>query len=189
MDLNFYLQAIFLGVGLAMDACAVSMTNGLNNPKIGVKGILLIALMFAIFQGAMPLAGYFVGHGFLKYIEKFIPWIALVLLLFLGINMIINGIKNEQKENVCGLTLKIIFVQAIATSIDALSVGFTFANYLIIEAVITVLFITIITFLICYVAVNIGKRFGAKLGSKAVILGGIILILIGINIFVRGMWF
>ncbi len=188
MDWLFFVKSIFLGVALAMDACAVSMTNGLEEPKMRFPKVLFIALMFGIFQGGMPLIGYFVGHAVLKYIEMFIPWIALVLLLFLGIKMIIDGIKKkEETEELKKLTFLTIFIQAIATSIDALSVGFTFADYTNTMALVCVFIVAIVTTFICIVAVYIGKKFGSKLENKAVILGGIILIAIGLEIFISGM--
>ena len=128
--------SIFLGIGLAMDACSVSMANGLNEPKMKLGKVLLISIMFGFFQAAMPLLGYFVGSAVLQYIEKFIPWIALGLLLFVGGKMIIDGIKGEEEEEAKALTFKVLIVQAIATSIDALSVGFTIADYKIIQALV-----------------------------------------------------
>ncbi len=181
--------SIFLGIGLAMDACSVSMANGLNEPKMKLGKVLLISIMFGFFQAAMPLLGYFVGSAVLQYIEKFIPWIALGLLLFVGGKMIIDGIKGEEDEEAKALTFKVLIVQAIATSIDALSVGFTIADYTIIQALVCTLIIAVVTFGICVGGVYIGKKFGTKLGSKAVILGGIILICIGLEIFISGMFF
>ena len=181
--------SIFLGIGLAMDACSVSMANGLNEPKMKLGKVLLISIMFGFFQAAMPLLGYFVGSAVLQYIEKFIPWIALGLLLFVGGKMIIDGIKGEEEEEAKALTFKVLIVQAIATSIDALSVGFTIADYTIIQALVCTMIIAVVTFGICVGGVYIGKKFGTKLGSKAVILGGIILICIGLEIFISGMFF
>lgn len=188
--MDFYIRSILLGVGLAMDACAVSMADGLKEPKMKIWKVILIASMFGIFQAAMPLIGYFVGHAFISYIEKFIPWIALILLSFIGGKMLIEGIKNEEDEkDDNGLGIKILFVQAIATSIDALSVGFTIANYNIIDAIGCTSIICLVTTAICIAAVYIGKKFGTKLGNKAVILGGVVLIAIGIEIFISGMFF
>lgn len=185
MDFLFFVKCLSLGVALAMDACAVSMTNGLEEPKMKFPKVLFIALMFGLFQGGMPLFGYFVGHAILQYIEAFIPWIALVLLSFLGIKMIIDGIKNkEEEEDLKKLTIATIFVQAIATSIDALSVGFTFADYDTLMALVCVSIVALVTTLICIAAVYIGKKFGSKLENKAVIFGGIILIAIGLEIFI-----
>ena len=183
------ISSLFLGIGLAMDACAVSMANGLNEPKMKFRKTLFIALMFGVFQGAMPLIGYLVGCKILTKIEWIIPWAALIILGYLGGKMIYDGIKGEEENEAKSLTLKVIFVQAIATSIDALSVGFTIANYKLIEALVCVGCVAIITFAICLGAVYVGKKFGTKLGNKAILIGGIILALIGIEIFVSGMFF
>lgn len=189
--------SILLGIALAMDACAVSMANGLNEPKMKMKKIILVAFMFGFFQAMMPLIGYFIGHALISYIEKFIPWIALILLGFLGGKAIIECIieikkgddDSEQEEKIKSLTFKMLIVQAIATSIDALSVGFTIADYTIVNALIAALIIAIVTFIISFVAVHIGKKFGDKLGNKAELIGGIILLAIGLEIFIKGIWF
>lgn len=184
------ITSIFLGIGLAMDACAVSMANGLNEPKMKLNKIVLIAFMFGLFQGAMPFIGYLVGSVCLSQIEWIIPWVALVLLGFIGGKMVFEGFKkDDEKEDVKKLTFKVLFIQAIATSIDALSVGFTIADYTMIEAIVCVLLIALMTFIVCVFAVFVGKKFGTKLGSKAEILGGIILVLIGIEIFITGIFF
>ena len=186
------ITAFFLGIGLAADACAVSMANGLKEKTMKVKKILLIAFLFGLFQGLMPLIGYFVGASILSKIEWVIPWVALVLLTLIGGKMLIEGIKNEdeekEKEDKTNLTFKVLLVQAFATSIDALSVGFTISNYKVNEALISASIISIVTAIICIFAVKIGKIFGTKLGNKAEIIGGIILMLIGIEIFVTGVF-
>ena len=146
--------------------------------------------MFGLFQGVMPLLGYFVGAQILTKIEWIIPWVALGILGFLGVKMIRDGIKGEEDEECCSsLTIKLILIQALATSIDALSVGFTISDYKVIEALVCTGIVALITFIICFIAVFIGKKFGNKLGNKAVIFGGIILVLIGIEIFISGMFF
>lgn len=190
--MEIIITGLGLGIGLAMDAFAVSMSNGLKENNMKIAKMLLIALTFAIFQGVMPLIGYFVGHSFIKYIEKFVPWIALILLLFLGVKMIIDGIKSikekkEEEQEIKKLTIKVLLVQAIATSIDALSTGVAFSNYQIIEAIICVLIIALVTFIICYLGVIIGKHFGTKLSNYADVFGGVILIIIGLEIFIKGM--
>lgn len=189
MDLKFFLTSSFLGVGLAMDASAVSMANGLKDPKMKINKVLLIAFMFAFFQALMPLIGYLVGHAVLELIEPFIPWIALLLLSFVGGKMLYEGMKNEGDEEVKSLIFQALIIQAIATSIDALSVGFTFAGYEIIEALVACGLIALVTFSICILSVFIGQKFGDKLGNKAEILGGIILIAIGLEIFITGIFF
>lgn len=190
--MEIIITGLGLGIGLAMDAFAVSMSNGLKENNMKIAKMLLISLTFAIFQGVMPLIGYFVGHAFIKYIEKFVPWIALILLLFLGVKMIIDGIKSikekkEEEKEIKKLSIKVLLVQAIATSIDALSTGVAFSNYQIIEAIICVLIIALVTFIICYLGVIIGKHFGTKLSNYADIFGGVILIIIGLEIFIKGM--
>lgn len=188
------LTGIGLGIGLAMDAFAVSMSNGLKENKMKLKKILLIAITFGIFQGVMPLIGYLVGYSLIDYIDKFVPWIALALLGFLGIKMIIDGIKEIKEGNkddeVCPcencLSIKVLLVQAIATSIDALSAGLSFSNYKLIDAVIVVSIVAIITTIICIVGVYIGKKFGTKLSKYASFIGGAILIIIGLEIFLTG---
>ena len=183
------ITSIFLGIGLAMDACAVSMANGLKEPNMNINKTIFIALMFGLFQGLMPLIGYFVGAQILTKIEWIIPWVALIILGFLGGKMIMDGIKGEDEEDNKDLTIKLVLIQALATSIDALSVGFTISDYKVLEALICTGLVAIITFIICFSAVFIGKKFGTKLGNKAVIFGGVILILIGIEIFISGMFF
>ena len=186
---------IGLGVGLAMDAFAVSMSNGLKENKMRISKVLLIAFMFGLFQGVMPLIGYLVGNSFVKYIEKFIPFIALALLSFLGVKMIIDFIKERKEKNdecECEqkkLTFKVLIVQAVATSIDALSTGLAFSDYNIYDALIVVSLIAVITFVLCVIGVFIGKKFGTLISCYATLIGGIILILIGLEIFITGLWF
>lgn len=215
MGVLFFLQNVGLGAGLAMDACAVSMTNGLREPKMPVRKILLIAFMFGFFQAAMPILGYFVGHALLRFIGALIPWLALIILVLLGAKMIFDGLKErgaqktgtadnaaKAQENetaaddgessrvataqVARLAFPALLVQALATSIDALSVGVTIAAYSIAQALVAALIIALVTFGICVGAVFIGKKFGDRLGYKAVILGGAILIAIGLEIFLTG---
>ena len=183
------ITSIFLGIGLAMDACAVSMANGLKENKMKLNKIIFIALMFGLFQGAMTLIWYLVGSQILTKFEWIIPWAALGILGYLGGKMVYDGIKGEEEVDDKSLTFKVIFIQAIATSIDALSVGFTISNYKLIEAFVCVGCVAVITFAICVAAVFIGKKFGTKLGNKAILIGGIILILIGLEIFISGMFF
>lgn len=189
--ISIIITSILLGLGLAMDAAAVSMANGLNYKDIKINKILLMALFFGVFQGAMPLIGYFMGSAILTKIEWIIPWVALIILSIIGIKMIIDGTKHDCGCN-CNptpLTIYTILIQAIATSIDALSVGFTISNYSILEAIVSAFIIMVVTFAICVGAVYIGKKFGCKLGKHAVIFGGTILILIGLEIFITGIFF
>lgn len=185
MNISFVIQSILLGVGLAMDASAVSMTNGLNEPQMKVKKVILVAFMYAFFQALMPFIGYLCGSAFTNIIAKYVPWIALILLGFIGGKMLIEGIRNKKEaEDDKKLTLKTLLVQAIATSIDALSVGLIMIGYSRIELTTALLCVSITTFILSFVSVYIGKKFGSLLENKAAIIGGIILIGIGIEIFV-----
>ena len=185
--LELVLQSIALGVALAMDAFSVSMANGLNDPGMKKKKMCIIAGTFAGFQFAMPMIGWFcvttIKELFAMF-EKFIPWIALILLLFIGGNMLIDGIRGGDDEEGASseLSVKLLIMQGIATSIDALSTGFTTSAYSVFQALISSLIIAIVTFVICIAGVKIGKKFGVKLAGKAQILGGVILILIGLKI-------
>jgi putative Mn2+ efflux pump MntP len=191
MNLAFYITAVMLGVGLAADAFSVSLANGLNENKMKTNKMLLVAGMFAVFQGLMPMLGWFFVHTLVEYFkvfEKFIPWIALVLLVFIGGKMLIEGWDNKcEEEEVKPLGIGLLLVQALATSIDALSVGFTIATHTFVPALVTAFIIAIITFAICFIGIIIGKKFGTKLKNKASLLGGLILIIIGIEIFITGM--
>lgn len=192
--LLFFLNSTLLGVGLAMDAFTVSIANGLKEPKMKVSRTSQIAGVYAFFQFAMPMLGWICVHTIVTYFkafEKFIPWIALVLLLFIGGKMLIEGIrgKNDEQEEDKKLKFGLLLVQGIATSIDALSVGFTIAEYNWVMAIVASLIIAFVTFFICVGGLVIGKKVGTKLNNKASILGGIILIAIGIEIWIKGIFF
>ena len=192
-DFVFFINSALLGVGLAMDAFSVSLANGLNDPKMKVTRMSFIAGTFALFQAAMPMIGWVCVHTIAQYFsafEKMIPWIALILLLFIGGKMLLEGIKGDDSDNdIQSLTLGTLLIQGVATSIDALSVGFTIADYDVIMATVCALIIAIVTFAICMVGLKRGQKVGTKLAGKANILGGVILIFIGIEIFVKGMFF
>lgn len=192
-DFLFFINSIMLGVGLAMDAFSVSLANGLNDPKMKKSGMCTIAGVFAGFQAAMPLIGWICIHTIAQKFEafqKFIPWIALILLAYIGIKMIIEGVKGEEDgESESELTFGTLMVQGVATSIDALSVGFTISEYGLMMAVVCALIIATVTFVICMVGLKLGKEFGTKLAGKANILGGVILIIIGLEIFIKGIFF
>jgi putative Mn2+ efflux pump MntP len=185
---------LLLGLGLTADAAAVSMANGLEEPNMKRSKHILIAFMYGLFQGLMPLIGYLFGSTIYNNIPQIkqyniIPIIALVILGFLGTKMIIDGIKDgksEESNEIRKITFKLIFIQSIATSIDALSTGLTFANYNVFEALMVTFLISLVTFITCIISVIIGKKFGTKLGNKALIVGGIILIIIGLEIFITG---
>lgn len=190
-DLMFFINSVLFGVGLAMDAFSVSLANGLNEPKMKKSRICLIAGTFAGFQILMPLIGWFCVHTIAELFgvfQKFIPWIALILLLYIGGKMLLEGIRNKEDETEkTAVGLGELMVQGIATSIDALSVGFTIASYDAAHAVMESAIIGIVTFAICVAGLLIGRKAGTKLAGKASILGGIILIAIGIEIFVSGL--
>ncbi|MDY6073163.1 MAG: manganese efflux pump [Eubacteriales bacterium] len=183
----FFVKSILLGIGLAMDAFSISLANGLNEPNMKKNKMLLIAGVFAFFQALMPILGWICVHTIAEYFEvfeKMIPWIALILLGYIGAKMIIDGIKNNQSE-IVGVGLYALFVQGIATSIDALSVGFAIEEYSAIKAMVSAAIISVITFDICFFGLIIGKKFGTKFSDKTSVLGGTILAVIGICIFIR----
>lgn len=184
----FFLNSVLLGVGLAMDAFSVSLANGLHEPQMTKRKMCGIAGVFAGFQALMPMLGWVCIHTILNYFQtfqKFIPWIALILLCYIGGKMLLDGIKHKDSdESVPGVGFKALLIQGIATSIDALSVGFTIAGYDWLMALVCSLIIAAVTLVICLFGLRLGKRFGTRLAGKADILGGVILIAIGIEIFV-----
>jgi len=193
MDLSFafFFNSILLGIGLAMDAFSVSLANGLNEPKMKRGKALCVAGVFAFFQALMPLLGWVCVHTVVEYftsLEKYIPIIALVLLVFIGGKMLYEGVHCKCEECDCKrLTLGALLLQGVATSIDALSVGFTIAEYNLLEALLAAFIIASVTFGICFCGILIGKKAGTKLSGKAGILGGAILIFIGLEIFVSSL--
>lgn len=191
-NLLFVVNSVFLGVGLSMDAFSVSLANGLHEPEMKRKKIAGIAGVFAFFQALMPVIGWICVHTVIQYFqafEKFIPWIALILLLFIGGKMLIEGIREKDGETeAVKVGIGALLVQGIATSIDALSVGFTIAEYDFEMAIVCVLIIAVVTFIICLLGVLIGKKFGTQFSGRATVLGGVILIAIGIEIFVTGIF-
>ncbi len=191
-DLLFFFNSVLLGVGLAMDAFSVSLANGLNEPAMKKKRMCGIAGIFAIFQAIMPMAGWICIHSFLRYFKAFealVPWISLILLLLIGGKMLTEGVKNSSNEiEKPKAGIAALMVQGVATSIDALSVGFTIAEYGLLMALVCALIIALVTFLICLSGLVIGKRFGTRFANQATILGGIILIVIGLEIFIKGIF-
>lgn len=189
----FFITAIGFGAGLAMDAFSVSLANGLGEPQMGSKKMCGIAGLFAFFQALMPMIGWICIHTVAEHFaafEKLIPWIALILLLYIGGKMLFEGFCAK-KEDCCGstsVTLKVLIIQGIATSIDALSVGFGIADYNLPKAFLTALIIAAMTFVICMAGLVIGKKFGTYLQGKASVFGGLILIFIGIEIFITGIF-
>lgn len=191
LGLDFFFTNIMLGIGLAMDAFSVSLANGLNEPCMKKSRMCGIAGVFAIFQALMPMTGWFCVHTIVQhfsFFEKLIPWIALVLLCFIGGKMLIEGIYDKggdpcQKP---GVGLIALLIQGVATSIDALSVGFTIADYNLPSALLAAFIIALVTFVICTAGLIIGRKAGTRIAGKAGILGGAILIFIGLEIFITG---
>lgn len=188
----FFFNSILLGIGLAMDAFSVSLANGLNEPKMKLGKMCGVAGIFGGFQALMPLIGWICIHTIVQYFTAFealIPWIALALLGYIGGKMLYEGIQNkDSEEEVPPVGLTALLVQGVATSIDALSVGFTIAEYELLMALACAGIIAAVTFVICLAGIYIGKKAGTKLAGKAGILGGVILILIGLEIFITS-WF
>ncbi|MDO5444719.1 MAG: manganese efflux pump [Eubacteriales bacterium] len=191
LDYLFFLNSVLFGIGLAMDAFSVSMADGLNEPQMKKSRMCLIAGTFCFYQIMMPLLGWFFVHTISELfasVQKFIPLMALILLLYIGGKMLIEGIRDKgESTEKASVGLWELTIQGIATSIDALSVGFTISEYSFGAAVIECLIIGLVTFIICIAGLLIGKKFGSRMAGKASILGGIILIAIGIEIFVKGL--
>ena len=190
MTFSFFINSILFGVGLAMDAFSISLANGLAEPHMPKKRMSMIAGVYGFFQTAMPLLGWIcvrtIAEIFTAF-QKFIPWIALLLLLYIGGKMLADGIKNRDgKVEAPAVGIGALMVQAVATSIDALSVGFTITDYNFPMALVASLIIGLVTYGICLVGLKIGKTAGTGLAGKASIIGGIILIIIGIEIFLKG---
>ena len=212
MNVLFFLNSAALGVGLAMDAFSVSLANGLHEPYMKLRRMCVIAGVYAVFQYAMPMIGWICVHTIVELFssfQKMIPWIALLLLLYLGGKMLLDGIRERSEmecrekppaqdrksdqadptvsqDNTTILMWNTLLLQGVATSIDALSVGFTIAEYSFAAATVAALIIAVVTFLICLGGLCIGKKAGTRLSWKASVLGGSILIVIGIEIFLRG---
>ena len=204
ITLELLLTAAGLGAGLAMDAFSMSLADGLHEPSMRRRRICLLAGVFALFQFAMPMIGWFfvsTAASYFSVIQPFIPYVALALLLYIGGKMLWEGLrpcKCEEIETPDGETVTVcecpvtylgfgaLILQGIATSIDALSVGFTISDYNWLQALIACLVIGVLTFGICAAGVVIGKKFGTKLEQKASVFGGVILIAIGVKIFLEG---
>ncbi len=197
MDIVFIINSLLLGAGLAMDAFSVSIVNGMNEPRMKRGRMCLIAGTYAGFQFLMPVIGWFCVHTIASYfraVEPWIPWIALILLLWIGGSMILEGIRGgKEKEEIEEAQEKpaarvgagLLLAQGVATSIDALSVGFTIADYRAGAALACALIIAGVTFVICLCGLLFGKRFGERLADRAQVVGGLILIGIGVEIVLR----
>ncbi len=191
MNILFFLNSFFLGLGLTMDAFSVSMANGMNEPGMSRSKTGAIAGTYAFFQFIMPVIGWYLVRtivGLFDSLRKYVPWIAFLILLILGIKMIYDALnKHPEKATGIRLTAVVLVIQGIATSIDALSVGFTISDLKVIPALVCAMIIAAVTFAACFAGVEIGKRFGIALGNKAQILGGIILMIIGAEILIKGL--
>lgn len=193
LDFLFFLNSVLFGVGLAMDAFSVSLVNGLADPKMKTRKMLTVAAVFASFQALMPLIGWVFVHSLVtwfSWISGVIPWISLVLLSLIGGKMIADAYKPCEREGECGggVGFLALAAQGVATSIDALSVGFTIAEYTLLPALLSAAIIGAVTFGVCFLGVWLGKHFGTRFSHKAEILGGVLLILIGVEIFLTGIF-
>ena len=192
LGFSFFFNSVLLGVGLAMDAFSVSLANGLNEPEMKTAKVTGVAGIFSFFQFAMPMIGWVCVSTIAQHFEafqEFIPWIALALLGFIGGKMLYEGIVNkDSEEEKPAVGFSALLVQGVATSIDALSVGFTIAEYSAFEALLACFLIGFVTFFICFAGIVIGKKAGTKLSGKAGIFGGAILIFIGLEIFITGLF-
>ena len=183
--LNFFINSVLLGVGLAADAFSVSVVNGINHPYLKRSKAVEIAGMFAFFQALMPMTGWFMAHTIMNYFKTFqrtLPLISKIFLLYLGCSIILESIfpKKCNTESV-GLTMRELLIQAVATSIDALLIGFTIASYGLFKALTCSIIIATVTFIICYFGVHCGKELGLKLVGKASFVSGLILIFIALK--------
>ena len=187
-DLVFFINTILLGAAVSADAFSVSLANGLADPGMKKSRMLLIAGTFSVFQMLMPLAGWLCVHALVQRFHAFLkvtPWIAFVLLGWLGARMLRSGLRRRKDESLpqaVAFTLPGLLLQAVATSLDALSLGFTMADYTPVVAVVTILIIGAVTLNDCLIGLALGRHFGARTAWKASVFGGVVLILIGIEI-------
>ena len=191
VSLTFLLTNVLLGFGLAMDAFSVSVTNSLTETGMRRRRMAAVAGTYALFQIVMPLIGWACVHAFVEHFRtfrRFIPWIALLLLLFIGGKMLWESFRSLEDEapSAAAVGVGTLLLQGIATSIDALSVGFTIADYSFPYALLSAVIIGAVTFAVCLAGLAIGKAVGKKLAGKAGVVGGVILIAIGLKIFFSG---
>lgn len=184
--LAFYLRNILIGIGLSMDSGAVCIANGLEDPSITKRKMVSISILFGFVQGILPFLGFFIGHLILPVIKPLLPYLSCFIMSFLGVQMLIEGFKKKEKNHQIQLSFKTLFMQAIATSIDSLSIGIMFAQNQFVEMLFAAGIFAIVTVVICLLALLFGKRFGYHFGKKAMIVGGIILMGIGIEILLKG---
>ena len=187
----FFLNSVLLGAGLAMDAFSISVANSLAEPSMRPGRMCGIAGVFGGFQFLMPMTGWVCVHAIAQAFEafqRFIPWIALALLTYIGGKMLYDGLHDdgEAAAETAGVGLGALLVQGVATSIDALSTGFAVSEYTPAMALVSALIIGLVTFAICMGGLVIGKKVGARIAGRASIVGGLILIAIGLEIFLKG---
>ena len=186
---QFIVNSILLGIALSADAFSLSVVNGINYPHIKYSKTIQIAGLFALFQALMPMSGWFLTNTVMKYfkiLQKLIPWVSQFFLFYLGIKMITDNREgNTIDPTAVGLTIFTLLIQAVATSIDALLVGFTIAPYSLMKALVCSVIIAAVTFVVCFLGVQGGKEIGLKLVGKASVLGGIVLILIAVEHFLK----
>ena len=180
-------ELFILAVGLSMDAFAVAICKGLAIRRLQLRQALVVGLWFGAFQALMPAVGYLLGSAFAELVTSVDHWIAFVLLAIIGANMIREGVRGDEESCDPSLSFNVMLMLAIATSIDALSVGFTIAEYDLSMALVSSLIIAVVTFCICMGGLILGKKAGTRLSGKASILGGVILIAIGLEIFISGL--
>ena len=192
LGFTFFFNSILLGIGLAMDAFSVSLANGLNEPNMKKGRMGGIAGVFSLFQAAMPLIGWICVSTIAQHFKAFevcIPWIALILLCYIGGKMLVEGIKGEEDEaEAPKVGFWALIVQGVATSIDALSVGLDIGGYDWLHALVCCFLIAVVTFFLCVGGLLLGKTVGMRLAGKASILGGAILVFIGLEIFLSGVF-
>ena len=184
-------EIILLSIGLAMDAFAVAICKGLEAKKATIKNMIIVGTWFGVFQGAMPVIGYLLGTMFAGFISSVAPYVSFAILLLIGINMIKEAFDKEECSccaNESNLSFKVMFVLAIATSIDALAIGVTFALTEV-NVILACSLIAIVTFIISGIGYKVGNIFGSKYKNKAEFVGGLILIGIGIKILIEGIFF
>lgn len=185
MDYIYFLKTFLLSIGLAMDACIISLSSGINlGCTVKISKLCLMALSFAFFQAIMPIIGFFLGSVVVEYIKRFIPYMVLVILLFFGIRMIISGVLNKEKVRPVNLSFWQILCLSFVTSIDSLSIGLTFAEYSYMMLFVSAVMIAVTNFILSIVGALIGKRFGKGSKNKAEIIGGVVLVVMGIEIFI-----
>ncbi len=185
MDLEYYIKTFLLSISLAMDACVISLSSGINlGCSIKKSKICLLAFSFAFFQAIMPMFGYFIGFAIVEYIKRFIPYIALIILTFFGVKMVVSGILNKEKIRSVELNFMQILSLSFITSIDSLSIGLTFAEYSFLMLFVSSIMIAVTNFVLSILGAIIGKHFGKTSKNRAEIIGGIILIVMGVEIFI-----